>query len=308
MTFEHMPLAQTRWAKAEPIVPQAAELFYVFNPALLTQSNLLGNQAANSLDQVQLYKHLEAEVAQHTAAEQQAERARQEAEQRRLVWLQSLGKVLKHELANKLAGIRTSHELIQNAAADNPSLQKYIARAEQSLNDIDTLLDSVIEASSLEAALSNTTHQRLNLSELITTSVEEYSLIYSGHTLELDCEAGITVLGSAYQLRLLLDKLVNNAIEHAAPDTAIEVQLKRKQAWIELTVSDRGDVLPSDHTRLFELFVSTSKNKTEHYGLGLYVANLITEAHDGHIIAESLDDPPGAIFTVRLPLYESKDH
>lgn len=98
----------------------------------------------------------------------------------------------------------------------------------------------------------------------------------------------IHVAGNRQLLELLVEKLVDNAVEHAATGTAVEVSLRRVGAQASLTVRNVGNPLPSDRARLFELGV-TSKGATDrdHFGIGLYLAQLIAERHAGRI--EALD-------------------
>jgi two-component system NtrC family sensor kinase len=67
---------------------------------------------------------------------------------------------------------------------------------------------------------------------------------------------------------------------------------------VELRVEDSGPGIAPEHMpRLFEPYFTTKK---EGSGLGLYIAKLIVESHEGEIRAESAPGQ-GAAFIIRLP-------
>jgi signal transduction histidine kinase len=69
-------------------------------------------------------------------------------------------------------------------------------------------------------------------------------------------------------------------------------------------VSDTGiGVAPEDHARIFERFYqsdTTSHSRTGGYGLGLAIAKLIVEQHNGRIWVES-EPGHGATFSFTIP-------
>jgi signal transduction histidine kinase len=99
----------------------------------------------------------------------------------------------------------------------------------------------------------------------------------------------------------LLDKLVNNAVEHVGEGRQIELHLSRELEFALLEVANRGDALPEDKESIFQLFASGKGSDGKNIGLGLHIVRLITEAYGGSVQAVDLHDPPGACFEVRWP-------
>ena len=60
-------------------------------------------------------------------------------------------------------------------------------------------------------------------------------------------------------------------------------------------IENRGDPLVGDIDELSRLFQSTKSSATN-FGLGLYIARKIAQAHGGDIAAEPLESPDGARF------------
>jgi two-component system, sensor histidine kinase and response regulator len=241
--------------------------------------------------------NLEAEVATRTDELAQATR-------KRILWLQTLAGFLRHELKNATVGVRTSLELIDRRTQDG-SIDVYIQRARKSISFMNTLLESVGNASSLEASIYQDVRSHLDLSELISTCMEEYRSSNWTNRLVVNCVAGIAILGNEGRLRQMLDKLVSNAIEHSNPETSIIISLERREKQAILCIINEGAKLPEDKERIFELFVSMRDSKhrrSENLGLGLYIVKLVAESHGGQVKARDLEDKEGAIFSVTLPI------
>lgn len=252
------------------------------------------------LRDVELARHsanLEAEVAART-------NELSEATRKQILWLQTLARFLRHELKNATVGVRTSLELIDRRTRDR-GIDVYVQRARKSMHYMNTLLESVGNASSLEASIYQDARSRVDLSELISACMEEYRSSYSANRFVVKCGAGIAILGNKDRLRQMLDKLVSNAVEHSKPETPIIISLEQRENQAMLSIINEGAKMPEDKERIFELFVSMRDSKhrrNENLGLGLYIVKLVAESHGGQVEARDLEDKEGAIFSVMLPI------
>ena len=218
----------------------------------------------------------------------------------RLTWLENLAHFLRHELKNQMVAMSTSIDLAQSGDSLEAN-RIYLDRAKRSLNRMRRLVSSATEATSLEAALASDDMQRVDFGALVADKVLTFQQLHPSRQLVLRPKPGLWVKGSEERLAQLLDKLLNNAVEHSVPQAEIRVALRRSDdEWFELTVENEGDALPDDRERMFEAFVS-SQSRSENLGLGLFVAQSIARNHGGTISAEDLQDAEGARFALRLP-------
>ena len=169
-----------------------------------------------------------------------------------------------------------------------------------------SLVSSATEATSLEAALAADEVERVDLSELVVDHVLMFQQLHPRRQLVLRPKPGLTITGNEQRLVQMLDKLLNNAVEHSAEDSEILVTLQHSNDdSIEIVVENEGDALPSNRERMFEAFVST-RAQPENLGLGLFVAQSIARNHRGSIEAHDLEGASGARFVVRLPMTYQK--
>ena len=99
----------------------------------------------------------------------------------------------------------------------------------------------------------------------------------------------------------MLDKLVDNAVDFSQPSDEIRIGLSSRDEELELSVTNPGPPLPDTmRTQLFDSLVSVRGEQDDHHlGLGLFIARLIAEGHEGRIRADNANG--GVCFTVTLP-------
>lgn len=230
----------------------------------------------------------------------------EEANRKRVFWLENLAYVLRHELKNSTVAIRSSLDLIERRAGTERShIDKYIQRARASVHFMAKLLENVGSVSTLETDFESESEMPLDLGALVRQQIDTYQSIYQDKTLRVRCEPGLKILGNSTRLIQLLDKLIANAVDYGKADTPIVVTVKRSANQAVLSVANQGQPLPQDKQRIFELFVSqrdAAHKDSSNLGLGLYVVKLIAEAHGGSVEARNPVNFQGAVFIVRLPL------
>jgi dedicated sortase system histidine kinase len=217
-------------------------------------------------------------------------------------YLEALAGRLSHELRTPVAVVRSSLENL-HAARTAEETRLYVARAEEGLARLGTILSRMTEASRLEQGLSAAERERFDAAAVVRGCVEGYRLAYAPRVFEVSIpSAPVPVLGAADLLAQMLDKLVENAADFAVAGTAIRISLGNDAI---LRVENQGALLPdSIRESLFDSMVSLRGERSggaPHLGLGLYIARLIAEFHGGTLRAVNLPGDAGAAFEVVLP-------
>jgi PAS domain S-box-containing protein len=120
----------------------------------------------------------------------------------------------------------------------------------------------------------------------------------------LDLHSAEEAVGRCDRFRVeqVVTNLLTNAIKYGA-GKPVEVALRRSNGSAQLAVTDHGPGIAREHQRrLFERFARFAP--TRHYGgfgLGLWIAREIVQAHGGQIRVDSRPGE-GASFVVELPL------
>jgi signal transduction histidine kinase len=105
-------------------------------------------------------------------------------------------------------------------------------------------------------------------------------------------------------VRLALDALIENAVEHTPPNGTIEIAAHADGDFATIEVRDDGHGIPADALeRIFERFgrADTARTRTTGgVGLGLSIVDAIVKAHGGNCTVHS--DAEGTIFSLYIPL------
>lgn len=221
-------------------------------------------------------------------------------------YLETMASKLSHELRTPLVVVRSSLENLEQEAIPAEA-QVYMERAKQGVGRLHTLITRLSEATRLETALQNVEWEQFDLIELLQTCMAGYRAAYPQQTFNTVLpNKTLPFYGAPDLLAQMLDKLISNAIDFAAPDTAISLTLRYDKQQVEIQVHNYGATLPQEmQERLFESMVSmrkhTSSSGEPHLGLGLYIVRLIVHFHHGKVWAQNNHTENGVLFNVSLP-------
>ena len=221
-------------------------------------------------------------------------------------YLEGMAGRLSHELRTPIAVVRSSLENLRASQTVDEST-KYLARAEEGLERLAQILARMSEASRLEQGLASAARELFDATPVVQGCVEGYRLAYAPREFALTLpKVRAPVLGTPDLLAQMLDKLVENGVDFAAPGTPLRVLLSCEGEQVALRVENEGQPLPealrgSSFDSLQSLRNAPSAG-VPHLGLGLYIARLIAEFHDGTLRAETLGSGSGAVFEVRMKL------
>ena len=125
-------------------------------------------------------------------------------------------------------------------------------------------------------------------------------------TINIEVDAGLTVIGDADQLMQVFQNLLENALKYGDQGKRIDVTATQSSSWTSVIFRDFGaGIAPHHIPRLTERFyrVDVQESRTRGgTGLGLAIVKHILNRHRGKLIIES-ELGHGSHFTVRLPTF-----
>ncbi len=289
--------------------------FVVFASRITTRISSLSNQAELAIDE---HGRITGEVIPSSANDEIGDLSRSFARAvNRLKqynhYLENMSSRLSHELRTPIAVVKTSLEnlSLQSEQIGNVKNTAYIERAQTGINTLNLILTNMSEATHLEQILVNTEKTLFDIRQLIRGCTMGYKHIYPEINFKLSFvqekthEDKLMMYGSAEHIVQLLDKVVNNAVEFST-DKQINLCIKQCKNTLEIKISNNGIHLPKVMLNsLFDSMVSIrskSKQNQPHLGLGLYIARLICQFHQGEISAKNHSKPEGVSITMTLPL------
>src|SRR5439155_20209541 len=146
----------------------------------------------------------------------------------------------------------------------------------------------------------------VNAGAVVREAAGEAAPLARGHGLTVDVQPGASLVVEAPgdELHRLVLNLIQNALVHTPPGTAVDARARREGDDVIIEVSDEGPGVPDEmRAQIFERFVRGNGDRGTPgtgSGLGLAIVRAVAESLGGSV---SLDagEAGGARFTVRIP-------
>jgi signal transduction histidine kinase len=146
--------------------------------------------------------------------------------------------------------------------------------------------------------------QPVDLGQVALEAAAELGHLSGEHELSIDARPAVLHGDHDELLRLTLN-LLENALRHTPPGTAIRASTAEEGPNAVLVVEDDGPGVPPElAATLFERFVRGAGDRGGSFGLGLAIVRAVAHSHGGSVTLEDVA-PHGARFVVRLPLAPS---
>ena len=288
----------------------------------------LAVHAALAIQNAQLYRQAQAELAERQKAEAAlaqaaaeleqrveertaalraalAERQRLEREAQRVQHFALLGRLaagVSHEIRNPLAAVFLQvdvlEEELQTPSPDSP------AAVTEALDEIKinlARLDDLVQDYLTLARVTNLQREVQDIGTALQAWGTEIQHEMEGRDIAIEMQ-GLAGLGlvafHASTLRRAFLNLVQNAADAMPSGGTVILAGQSTATQVQLYVQDTGSGIPADlWEQIFEPLYTTKPGGT---GLGLYIVQEIVTAHGGQITIESVEGQ-GTIFTITLP-------
>jgi two-component system OmpR family sensor kinase len=210
-----------------------------------------------------------------------------------------------HELRTPLTSVLANLELLaESLHGDQADAARSALRSSQRMRRLvaDLLLLARSDAARVVA------HSRCDLAQVVVEAAAELGPVSASHEISLDIHAA-PVMGVRDELHRLTINLLENALRHTPPGTAIHVSTQTTpDGHAQLIVEDEGPGVPPELApTLFERFVRGAGDRGGSFGLGLAIVQAVASSHGGSVTLEAPASGTGARFVVRLPASSDLD-
>jgi two-component system sensor histidine kinase SenX3 len=213
---------------------------------------------------------------------------------------------VSHELKTPVGALTLLAEAVQDASDDPVAVRRFAERMQHEGTRLGRLVAELIELSRLQGAEPLPSPAIVPVDRVVAEAVDRTRLAAesAGIAVVAGGEHGLAVRGSEPQLVTALVNLLDNAVAYSPAGTRVAVGTRRRDAYVEVSVSDQGiGVAERDLERVFERFYRADPARsraTGGTGLGLAIVKHIATNHGGEVSVWSVEGS-GSTFTLRLP-------
>ena len=198
---------------------------------------------------------------------------------------------ISHQLKTPLAALNIYNGLLQDEDIEVSSVKEFAGLSEQELDRIETLVQSLLKITRLDAGAIVLEKNAENVADMMRdielhfayrARQEKKEIILSGSDhLSLFCDRD--------WLNEAIDNIVKNAFDHTESGATIRVAWKELPSGVQIVIKDNGcGIHPEDIHHIFKRFYRSRFSKDKQgIGLGLPLAKAIVEAHNGTIEVDS---------------------
>lgn len=219
--------------------------------------------------------------------------------------------VVSHELRSPLNAILGWTKILLNKSLEEETRKKALETIEKSARSQAKLLDDLLDSSRVASGRLKLEFREINLFEIIKTVHNLQKPSADSKNIEIRINSNteeIKVFGDAIRLQQVISNLLSNALKFTPEGGTIEIETIARAADVTLKVKDTGQGI-SEKTlpNIFLQFRQGDEASGDKggLGLGLSIAKILVEKHQGTIQAESAGIGHGSTFTVKLPLLAS---
>jgi len=226
----------------------------------------------------------------------------------------ALAKLRKELIANVSHDLRTPIAIMQGYietllmkinSTTKLDRERYLNIIMNSSERLSLLISQLFEFSKLETEEVQLQKEPFKISELLSSSLEEYQVLADkkGIQLEMDCPKNAPVIYADISLmERVIQNLMDNALKFTPEKGRIKVFVKGHPKNVEISIIDNGcGIEEEQQTKIFNRYEKIQNSKGA--GLGLAIVKKILEMHKGAISVKS-QLGSGTQFTLSLPTYE----
>ncbi len=217
-----------------------------------------------------------------------------------------------HELRTPLTSILANTDIVLSHPNDKIQTQtKWIGHIKTEADRMTSLVNNLLYLARSDDARGDEVLKPIDLSSSVTSSLLSCeSLVYEKEkTLVSDIAPDIFIEADENKIKQLVIILIDNAVKYSDMNTQITVRLQKRTDKAVLSVHNIGKPIDEEHLKhIFERFYRADESRareSEGYGLGLSIAQHITQIHKAKIdVASSKQN--GTTFSVTFNTIKKK--
>lgn len=218
--------------------------------------------------------------------------------------------IISHQLRSPLTNLKWALDFLTSKNIEDIKEKKegYYDILKDNAARMGELIDNLLIVSRIEDKKVLSNKEEVSLEDIIRKLIQFYQPFALASNIEIifNPEENLPkAFVDPFQIKLLIDNFLSNAIRYGRGKGKVEINLLKKDSNFYFEIKDNGiGISKADKKYIFQKFFRAKnafKNQTRGSGLGLYIAKYVAESSRGGIGFES-EEGKGSTFWFTLPI------
>lgn len=207
---------------------------------------------------------------------------------------------LSHDIRTPIACLRFGLDAAIDSH-DDQKIKQYLARMENDLDHMESMLKSYLAFATLEQNANKLTYASTNIKSYLDDILLQLAPKFESHMLSVQLNSSSEIItADLHWLARAITNLLNNACDFAQQHVSLSTRINEHHLII--TVEDDGPGIEQKNTKkIFSPFFKEEAHRNradKSYGLGLAIVEKVADWHHGSIRVSKSNSLGGACFTL----------
>lgn len=249
----------------------------------------------------QLYEE-ENELSQREIDQLKQKQMKDEYERKHNERIQCFIENIAHQMKTPLSRVFTSLDIVEDSLTDEVA-KRHVEECYTHLDSMNGLMRQLMDIGRLEAGKVLFQKEMFSVKNLLVAVRQ--SCTAEASRVHINCEDALEYYGDEKWLKEAFVNVLCNALEADKEGEIVEIGVIHSGDFLKVSIRDYGlGICEKDIPNIFDRFYLPENVKENHTGIGLNLAKLVIEGHQGSIYVHNHIDG-GTVFQIILPIYES---
>ncbi len=192
-----------------------------------------------------------------------------------------------HELRTPITAIKNFNDLLQNAAINDPLVQKeFLEESEKQIDQLTWITQNLLDLSRLDGGVASLDIHSYDVEDMIASAVSPFKAIASKKGIKLRSifpAKPIKMECDRARFEIVVANLLENGIKFTPGSGSVEIGAERRGSTLAVWVQDTGiGISPEEQTLIFDRFYKGHNNKelNSEFGISQWLESIL-QAHSG---------------------------
>ncbi|HAP3813808.1 TPA: HAMP domain-containing histidine kinase [Enterococcus faecalis] len=210
---------------------------------------------------------------------------------------------IAHDVRTPLTIINAETELL-GILSEDLTVQERCSVITSEVSRIDQLLTEILKITRLNTDSYTLKYEELNVIDILHSTILEFSSLCKMKEVKIRenyKDNLITIYCDQLMITRIIQNVLSNAVEHVNINGEIECSVTESSLETTISISNTGSLFPDEYLKgeFIPFYSNKLQREKEHFGLGLYMSDLMIKKMSGSISIKNENQRATVIITIK---------